>query len=104
MAAPGVSPAWIMATAIGTEAVAQTYSGTPTAIASTTSFRTPRETRWGATLTHVAGGLEAMEIEHYPGMTERAISAIRDEAVARRLRFYSYGDAMFVRPAPQEGS
>ena len=27
--------------------------------------------------------LQAMEIEHYPGMTERAIAAIMDEAVAR---------------------
>jgi len=30
-----------------------------------------------------AGALEAMEIEHYPGMTERAIAAIEDEAVHR---------------------
>jgi molybdopterin synthase catalytic subunit len=29
------------------------------------------------------GGLHRMEIEHYPGMTERAIAAIEDEAVAR---------------------
>lgn len=29
------------------------------------------------------GCLSAMEIEHYPGMTERAVSAIMDEAVAR---------------------
>jgi molybdopterin synthase catalytic subunit len=29
------------------------------------------------------GGLDRMEIEHYPGMTEKAIGAIRDEAVAR---------------------
>ena len=29
------------------------------------------------------GGLSAMEIEHYPGMTERAIRAIAEEAVAR---------------------
>ena len=29
------------------------------------------------------GQLTAMEIEHYPGMTEKAISAIMDEAVAR---------------------
>ncbi len=29
------------------------------------------------------GTLEAMEIEHYPGMTEKAISAIVDEARAR---------------------
>lgn len=28
-------------------------------------------------------GLSAMEIEHYPGMTEKAIGAIREEAVAR---------------------
>jgi molybdopterin synthase catalytic subunit len=31
----------------------------------------------------VPGGLSAMEIEHYPGMTERALSAIRAEAMAR---------------------
>lgn len=31
----------------------------------------------------VDGGLKAMEIEHYPGMTERAITAIAQEAVAR---------------------
>ena len=29
------------------------------------------------------GGLSALEIEHYPGMTERALGAIRAEAVAR---------------------
>jgi molybdopterin synthase catalytic subunit len=29
------------------------------------------------------GGLEAMEIEHYPGMTERAIADIAAEAVRR---------------------
>ncbi|SHI76471.1 molybdenum cofactor biosynthesis protein MoaE [Wenxinia saemankumensis] len=31
----------------------------------------------------VAGGLLRMEIEHYPGMTESAIAAIRDEAATR---------------------
>lgn len=31
----------------------------------------------------VAGGLVAMEIEHYPGMTERAIAAMVDTAAAR---------------------
>jgi molybdopterin synthase catalytic subunit len=29
------------------------------------------------------GGLDAMEIEHYPGMTEKAIAAIEAEAVRR---------------------
>lgn len=29
------------------------------------------------------GGLSVLEIEHYPGMTERAIRAIAEEAVAR---------------------
>jgi molybdopterin synthase catalytic subunit len=29
------------------------------------------------------GGLRHMEIEHYPGMTERALTAIADEAAAR---------------------
>lgn len=31
----------------------------------------------------VSGGLQAMEIEHYPGMTERAIAKIADQACAR---------------------
>ena len=31
----------------------------------------------------VAGGLTAMEIEHYPGMTERALTDIAAQAVAR---------------------
>ena len=31
----------------------------------------------------VAGGLEAMEIEHYPGMTERALNQIAQEAKER---------------------
>ena len=29
------------------------------------------------------GGLTEMEIEHYPGMTERALGRIRDDALAR---------------------
>ena len=31
----------------------------------------------------LAGGLSAMQIEHYPGMTERAITAITAEAAER---------------------
>lgn len=31
----------------------------------------------------VAGGLQQMEIEHYPGMTEKAMSAMVDEAIER---------------------
>ena len=31
----------------------------------------------------VAGGLRHMEIEHYPGMTERALTGIAEEASAR---------------------
>lgn len=31
----------------------------------------------------VAGGLNRMEIEHYPGMTEKALAAIADEAARR---------------------
>lgn len=38
------------------------------------------------------GGLSAMEIEHYPGMTERAIRAIAEEAVAR----WSLADALVI--------
>ncbi len=38
------------------------------------------------------GTLQAMEIEHYPGMTERAIAAIMDQAVAR----WSVLDALVI--------
>lgn len=31
----------------------------------------------------VAGSLSAMMIEHYPGMTEKALASIRDEAMSR---------------------
>ena len=37
----------------------------------------------GITRDLATGDLQAMEIEHYPGMTERALSAIRDEAMTR---------------------
>ncbi|MDJ0640753.1 MAG: molybdenum cofactor biosynthesis protein MoaE [Paracoccaceae bacterium] len=38
------------------------------------------------------GSLSAMEIEHYPGMTERALEKIRAEAVGR----WSLTDAMVI--------
>ena len=38
------------------------------------------------------GTLTAMEIEHYPGMTEKALEKIRDEALSR----WSLSDAMIV--------
>ncbi len=38
------------------------------------------------------GTLTAMEIEHYPGMTEKALGAIREEAVAR----WSLDDATII--------
>jgi molybdopterin synthase catalytic subunit len=48
------------------------------------------------------GTLAAMEIEHYPGMTEKAITAIMDQAVAR----WSLDDALVIhrhgRLLPQE--
>ena len=37
-------------------------------------------------------GLTRMEIEHYPGMTERAVAAIRDEAAAR----WNLADALVI--------
>ena len=40
----------------------------------------------------VAGGLSAMEIEHYPGMTEKAIAAIVDEAKSR----WSLADSLVI--------
>lgn len=39
-----------------------------------------------------SGGLTRMEIEHYPGMTERALRAIVDEACAR----WSLADALVI--------
>lgn len=38
------------------------------------------------------GGLEAMEIEHYPGMTEAALEKIAEEARAR----WSLGDVLII--------
>ncbi|MDJ1016488.1 MAG: molybdenum cofactor biosynthesis protein MoaE, partial [Paracoccaceae bacterium] len=38
------------------------------------------------------GTLSAMEIEHYPGMTEKALSSIRDEALER----WSLAGAMII--------
>ena len=56
----------------------------------------------GITRDLASGGLSAMEIEHYPAMTERALAAIRDEAMAR----FELADAMILhrygRLAPAE--
>ena len=38
------------------------------------------------------GGLSAMEIEHYPGMTEKALQAIAEEAVSR----WSLADVLVI--------
>ena len=38
------------------------------------------------------GGLSAMQIEHYPGMTERAIAAIVDQATGR----WALADALVI--------
>ena len=40
----------------------------------------------------VAGGLQMMEIEHYPGMTERALEGILSEAISR----WSLDDALVI--------
>lgn len=49
------------------------------------------------------GGLERMEIEHYPGMTERAISEIRETAMTRwglanSLIIHRYGSLKVGEP------
>ena len=46
------------------------------------------------------GGLQAMEIEHYPGMTEKAIAGIAEEAAKRWFAGRCAGDppAMAVSP------
>jgi molybdopterin synthase catalytic subunit len=50
----------------------------------------------------LGGNLHAMEIEHYPGMTERALTAITEEAMRR----WQIGDALILhrygRLAPDE--
>ena len=51
----------------------------------------------------VAGGLQAMRIEHYPGMTEKALTAIAEEArtrwdLADVLVIHRHGD---LRPQDQ---
>jgi len=46
----------------------------------------------GITRDLATGDLAVMEIEHYPGMTEAALAAIRDEAMAR----FKLDDAMIV--------
>jgi len=40
----------------------------------------------------VSGGLSAMEIEHYPGMTEKALGAIRADAMQR----WDLADALVI--------
>ena len=46
----------------------------------------------GITRDLASGDLAVMEIEHYPGMTEAALAAIRTEAMAR----FSLADAMIL--------
>lgn len=59
---------------------------------------TARQTNAGAVVSFsgivrdVAGGLQHMQIEHYPGMTERALTQIADDA---RTRF-SLSDALVI--------
>jgi len=67
-----------------------------------------RQTGMGAVVTFtgivrdLGGDLAAMEIEHYPGMTEKALRAIADEAADR----WQIGDALILhrhgRLAPDE--
>ena len=40
----------------------------------------------------VAGGLSGMEIEHYPGMTQKALVSMRDEAMTR----WELADALVI--------
>ena len=56
------------------------------------------QTHMGAVVTFtgivrdVSGGLDAMEIEHYPGMTQSALEKIATEAMGR----WSLGDALVI--------
>lgn len=40
----------------------------------------------------IAAGLEAMQIEHYPGMTEKALAGIAEEAMER----WALGDVLVI--------
>ena len=57
-----------------------------------------RQTSMGAIVTFtgvvrdVAGGLDVMEIEHYPGMTEAALTQIAKDAMER----FSLGDVLII--------
>ncbi|MCR9114009.1 MAG: molybdenum cofactor biosynthesis protein MoaE [Rhodobacteraceae bacterium] len=57
-----------------------------------------RQTGMGAVVTFtgivrdIEGGLDMMEIEHYPGMTEKAIAGIAGEALDR----WSLGDVLVI--------
>jgi molybdopterin synthase catalytic subunit len=46
----------------------------------------------GITRDLAGGDLQVMEIEHYPGMTEKALAEIRDQAIAR----FGLTDAMIL--------
>jgi molybdopterin synthase catalytic subunit len=46
----------------------------------------------GLTRDLASGDLQVMEIEHYPGMTEAALAAIREQAIAR----FALVDAMIL--------
>jgi molybdopterin synthase catalytic subunit len=46
----------------------------------------------GITRDIATDALQVMEIEHFPGMTERALAAIRDQAIAR----FALADAMIL--------
>ncbi|PWK59897.1 molybdopterin synthase subunit MoaE [Roseicyclus mahoneyensis] len=46
----------------------------------------------GITRDLAGGGLQVMEIEHFPGMTEKALADIRDQAMAR----FGLVDAMIL--------
>ncbi|MFK7939273.1 MAG: molybdenum cofactor biosynthesis protein MoaE [Roseovarius sp.] len=57
-----------------------------------------RQTGMGAVVTFtgivrdVAGGLDVMEIEHYPGMTEKALTQIAEGAASR----WNLGDILII--------
>ena len=65
--------------------------------AETRNFAT-RQSGMGAVVTFtgivrdVAGGLDAMQIEHYPGMTEKALTKIAEDAASR----WNTGDILII--------
>jgi molybdopterin synthase catalytic subunit len=66
----------VQAAAFDAGAELNTFTGRVSGAGAVVSFS-------GITRDLASGNLDVMEIEHYPGMTQKALAAIRDEAMER---------------------